>query len=148
MPGDSDWKTSLWNLDLCGDILIFKKKKTSKKLKNIFNCMSIAQFHCCTVSKVSMPEVWGARNRLDVFSWGKALRQLLFCSEQLLCFLPRRHTKQPIGLGPAGFQEGVYTAGRRWWAHGTVLRRKRCGLPVFTVTQACGRTFLQNTLNK
>lgn len=47
--------------------------------------------------------------------------------------------EQPFGLGSVGFHEGVFTAGERWWAHGMVLRRNRCGLPVFTVTQTCGR---------
>ena len=98
------------------------------------------------VSEVRVPEVWGARNRRgDVSSRAVLSDGLLFCSEQPPC---SRHGEQPVGLGPAGFPEGVYTAGRRWWAHGTVLRRKRCGLPVFTVTQACGRAFLRNTLNK
>ena len=44
MSGDSDWKTSLWNLDLCGDILIFKKKKTSKKLKNFLTVCPVFSF--------------------------------------------------------------------------------------------------------
>lgn len=66
--------------------------------------------------------------------------------EQPVCFLPRHPAppawSSPLALALRGFHEGVFTAGGRWWAHGMVLRRNRCGLPVFTVTQTCGRTFL------
>ena len=108
--------------------------------------MSCVQFHCCTVSEVSLPEVWSAKISLgDIFSRDRALGRLLFCSEQVPCFLPPHPTpatrSSPSALAPRDFiQLGE--------GGGTVLRRKRCGLPVFTVTQACGRAFLRNTLNK
>lgn len=66
--------------------------------------------------------------------------------EQPVCFLPPRPAPptrgSPLALALWGFHEDVFTAGGRWWAHGMVLRRNRCGLPVFTVTQTCGRALL------
>lgn len=53
-----------------------------------------------------------------------------------------------MALALQAFHEGVFTAGGRWWACGRVLRRKRCGLPVFTVTQTRGSPFLWTLLNK
>ena len=78
--------------------------------------MSCVQFHCCTVSEVSLPEVWSAKIGLgDVFCRGRALGRLLFCSEQVPCFLPPHPTpatrSSPSALAPQGFQKAFIQLG-------------------------------------
>lgn len=133
------------------------KTKLTHKLKKKKNFVSCAQCHCCAINEVRMPRGGGCWRRLlrkcllsgqisgVVLPWSRDSAALPFLWVSSLC-APARSS--PLALALWGFHEGIFTAGGRWWACGMVLRRKRCGLPVCTVTQTRGSAFLWNTLSK